>query len=215
MNNDDFTVLVSGGGRCPSASMCTAWPTLSKWLIEYSNESASDFALSLNIPQQKLFRWFRRLQLWATGDWLQLHHNNAPAHASCLLQSFGGKHQITLLLQPILGTLQLLAFPQTKITFEKEAISELRWDSGKYSRAADGHSENYVRSQGVYFEGAEASMSYVQCFFCLVFSFKKKSLFFIVHDWIPSGQTSYIHICSCVYTSPFTPLIYVYTYTYT
>ena len=83
MNNDDFTVLVSGGGRCPSASMCTAWPTLSKWLIEYSNESASDFALSLNIPQQKLFRWFRRLQLWATGDW-QLHHNN-ETHIGCPL----------------------------------------------------------------------------------------------------------------------------------
>ena len=44
------------------------------------------FALSLNIPLRKLFRWFRRPQLRATGDW-QLHHNNVPAHASHLTQS--------------------------------------------------------------------------------------------------------------------------------
>ena len=34
----------------------------------------------------------------ATGDW-QLHHNNAPAHASHLKQSFFAKHQITQVTQ--------------------------------------------------------------------------------------------------------------------
>ena len=43
-------------------------------------------------------------------------------------------------LQPRLGTLQLLAFPKTKITFERKEISDLQWDSGKYDRAADGDS---------------------------------------------------------------------------
>ena len=43
--------------------------------------------LSLNILPQKLFQWFRRSQLWATGDW-QLHHDNVPAHVSCLVQFF-------------------------------------------------------------------------------------------------------------------------------
>ena len=42
---------------------------------------------SPNIPLWKVFRWFRRPQLWATGDW-QLHHHSMPAHASHLLQSF-------------------------------------------------------------------------------------------------------------------------------
>ena len=56
-------------------------------------------------------------------------------------------------LQPKFGALQLLAFPKTKITFEREAISDHRWDSEKYNRAADGDWENYVRSQGAYFEG--------------------------------------------------------------
>ena len=32
MNNDNFTVLVSGGGRCHWVSMCTVWPLHSKWL---------------------------------------------------------------------------------------------------------------------------------------------------------------------------------------
>ena len=35
---------------------------------------------------------------WATGDW-QLHHNNMPTHASRLVQSVLGKHQITQVTQ--------------------------------------------------------------------------------------------------------------------
>ena len=34
-----------------------------------------------------------------TGDW-QFHHDNAPAHASGLVQSFLVKHQITQVTQP-------------------------------------------------------------------------------------------------------------------
>ena len=56
-------------------------------------------------------------------------------------------------LQPRFGALWLLAFPKTKITFEREEISDCWWDSGKYDRAADGNWENCVRSQGAYFEG--------------------------------------------------------------
>ena len=58
-----------------------------------------NFVLSLNIPLWELFRWFRRPQLWATGDW-QLHHDNMPAHASHLVQSFLAKHQTTQVTQP-------------------------------------------------------------------------------------------------------------------
>ena len=43
-------------------------------------------------------------------------------------------------LQHRTGTLQLLAFPQTKITFEREEISDHRQDLGKYDGAADGDS---------------------------------------------------------------------------
>ena len=53
--------------------------------------------------------------------------------------------------EPRFGAVWLLA--KTKITFEREEISDCWWDSGKYDRAADGDWENCVRSQGSYFEG--------------------------------------------------------------
>ena len=129
------------GGGHHWVSMCTVWPLHSKWLNEQSNESASDFALSVNIiPPWKLFRWFRRVQLWATGDW-QLHQDNAPAHElRLMLRFFFGKTSYdpgdSAPLQPRFGALWLLAFPKTKITFEREEISDHWWDSGKYNRAA-------------------------------------------------------------------------------
>ena len=56
-------------------------------------------------------------------------------------------------LQPRFGVLLLLVFPKTKITFEREEISDFQWYSGKYDRATDGDWENCVRFVGVYFEG--------------------------------------------------------------
>ena len=56
-------------------------------------------------------------------------------------------------LQHRFGTLRLLAFSKTKITFEIEEISDHWWDLGNYGRAADGSWGNCVMSQGAYFEG--------------------------------------------------------------
>ena len=42
-------------------------------------------------------------------------------------------------------------------------------------------------------KGTEASLSYIQCFLYLV-SLQEMSLFFIIHGWIPSGKTLYMHI---------------------
>ena len=72
-----------------------------------------------------------------------------------------------------------LAFPKTKITFEREEISDHPWDSGKYNRAAGGNRENYVRSQGAYFGGdwgviVLCIVFLVSCIFfnkCLYFSY--------------------------------------------
>ena len=69
-------------------------------------------------------------------------------------------------LQPRFGTLQLLAFPQTKITFEREEISDC-WESGKYQRAADGDWENCVR---FYSEGDWGIVVLWQCFLYFVSS---------------------------------------------
>ena len=43
-------------------------------------------------------------------------------------------------LQPRFGALWLWVFPKTKITFEREEISDHCWDSRKYDRAADSDS---------------------------------------------------------------------------
>ena len=60
------------------------------------------------------------------GDW-QLHHCNVPTHASRLMQFFGktSNHpDDSAPLQPRFGTLRLLAFPKTKVTFQREEISD-------------------------------------------------------------------------------------------
>ena len=83
VNNDNFTVLVSLFTTVEWACVLCGYCIQNDW--EQSNESASKFVLSVNIPPRKLFGWFRRPQLRATGDW-QLHHDSTPAGASRLMQ---------------------------------------------------------------------------------------------------------------------------------
>ena len=45
----------------------------------------------------------QKVTAMVTDDW-QLHHNNVPAHASRLVQSFLAKHQITQVTQPPYST---------------------------------------------------------------------------------------------------------------
>ena len=138
--NNDFTVLVSGGCRCHWVSMCTVWPSHSKWLSKKSKESAPDFALSLNILLWKLLRWFRRAA--AMGNWWLAASSQQHAHR-CITShaEFFDKTSNHLgdsaPLQPRFGALRLLAFIKTKITFEREEISDCQRDSGKYDRAAN------------------------------------------------------------------------------
>ena len=102
-------------------------------------------------------------------------------HVSC--QIFFGKQQITQVTQPPYSPDLVpchLTFPKTKITFEREEISDCWWDSGKDDRAVDGDWENCVRSQAAYFEGdwgiiVLCTMFLVSCIFfskCLYFSYK-------------------------------------------
>ena len=113
---------------------------------------------------------FQRLQLWATSDW-QLHHNNLPPHASCLVQSFWQNIKSSRWLSHPRAQNQCPAippFPKTSITFEREEISDCRWDSGKYNGAADGDWENCVSSKVPTLKGTEASLFYVQCLLYLL-----------------------------------------------
>ena len=137
----------------------------------------------------------KKPQLWATGDW-QLCHNNTPAHALHLVQSFWWNIKSPRWLRPPIAQVwcsQLLDFLKTKITFEREEISDHQWDSGKYDGTADGDS-NKVFLQSVLnggrdtertewgpkvptLKGTEVLLSYVQCFLYLVTSSINVSIF--------------------------------------
>ena len=80
----------------------------------------------------KLLGWFKRLQLWATGDW-QLHHdhNGLQCARSCITShaEFFGKTSDhpgdSAPLQSRFGALWPLAFPKTKITFERKRFQTI------------------------------------------------------------------------------------------
>ena len=81
-------------------------------------------------------------------------------------------------LQPRFGAVWPLALPQTKITFEREAISDCQWDSGKYDRAADINDRGELWGPKVStLKGTEVSLSYVQCFLYLLCSSINVSIF--------------------------------------
>ena len=195
VNNDNFTVLVSEVGRCQWMSMYTLWPSHSKCLSKLSNESASNFALNMTISLWKLFRWFRRLQLWATSD-QQLHQDKAPhlINASHLVQTCLAKHQITWQLRPLqprFGPLRLLAFPQTTITFEREEISGNLNEIQKNTTGQLMVIRRTVWGPKVpTLKGTEASLSYVQCFLYLLSSINT-SIFCIM--WLDTFWTDLVY----------------------
>ena len=127
------------------------------------------FCIELEHSSAETIWWFRKLQLWATGDW-HLHHWKCACSCITSHAEFWGKISNhpgdSGLLQPRFGALLLLDFLKTEITFEREENSDDWWDSRKYNRAADGDWENYVRSQVAYFEGDWSALSYV----CLLYT---------------------------------------------
>ena len=153
----------------------------------------------------------------ALGNWW-LAASSRPHTHSCITSHarvFGeiSNHPVTQPpLCPRFGTLKLLAFPKTKITFEREEISDHRWNSGKCYRAADGDWENCVRSQCAYFEGdwgiivlcTMFLVSYIFFNKCLYFSYYMLGTFWtdLVYTYIHVYIHTYIHIylsmCVCV-----------------
>ena len=163
-------------------------------MTEESNEFASNFGLSLNIPPQKLSGWFRRPQLWATGDW-QLHHNNMPAHASHLVQSFLVKHQITQVTQPPyspdLAPCYFWLFPKIKSPLTEkrfQTISEIQ-ENTMGQVMAIGRTVWGPKVPAL--KGTEISLSYIQCFLYLLLSSINVSTFHIT--WLDTFWTDLVH----------------------
>ena len=127
-----------------------------------------------------------------TGDW-QLHHDNTPNSCITSRAEFLVKHQITQVTQhpysPDLVPWDFWLFPKLK--------SPLK---GKRFQTIEESQENtkgqlMVIGRPVWgpkvptLKGTEVSLSCVQCFLYLVSS--SINIYFS-HDWVPSGQTSYI-----------------------
>ena len=126
-----------------------------------------NFALSLNIHLWKLFRWFRKPQLWANGGW-QLHQDNAPTHASHLLQSFLAKHQITQVTQtpfsPDLVPCNFWLFPKLKSLLKGERFQTIDETHKNMTGQLMAIWRTVWGPKVPTLKGTEASLSYVQCF---------------------------------------------------
>ena len=151
------------------------------------------FCIKLENLLQKLLGWFRRLQLWATGD-RQLHHNNMAAHVSRLVQIFFVKHQITQVTQPLyspsLAPCDFWLFPKLKSPLKEKRFQTI-----------DEIQENMMEQLMVIgrtvwgpevptLKGTEASLSCVQYFLYLVSSSINVSIFHIT--WLGNFWTEIV-----------------------
>ena len=191
-----FTVLVSGGSRHCWVSMSTMWLSHSKWLSG-----------AMNLHQILLEAWtflcgnyFMIQKAVAMGNWWLATSSQQHTH-SCIISHavFLVKHQITQVTQPLLqprfGILWLLAFPRTKITFEREEISDHQWDSGKILQGSWWWLELCELPRYLLWRGQRhhCHMYNVSCIFYLL---QYMLLFFILYGWIHSGQMSYEFLLS-------------------
>ena len=136
--------------------------------------------------------FWKRLWLWATGDW-QLHHDNTPGQASYLVQSILVKHQITQVTHPRYNSdlvpCNFWLFPKLKLPLK-----------GKRFHTINEIQENMMGQLMVIgrtvwgpkvpaLKGTEASLPYIQC---ILYLLQYMSLFFIFHGWMHSGEKIYI-----------------------
>ena len=155
LNNDDFTVLVSGGSRRSlSEHVCCGAITfkMTEWVEQWT---CITFWVRPERSSAETIRLIRKAA--AMGNWWLAASSHQHAH-SCIMfhaEFFGeaSNHpDDSAPLQSKFGALWLLAFPKAKIAFEREEISDCQWDSGKFNWAANSDWENCVRSQGAYCE---------------------------------------------------------------
>ena len=107
----------------------------------------------------------------AMGDW-QLHHDTSSAEFFCETSNHPGD---SAPYSP--GTLQLLAFPQTKVTFEREETSDCWWDSGKYDGQLMVIGRTVWGPKVPTLKGTDGSSFYIQCVLYLVSSSINVSIF--------------------------------------
>ena len=70
----------------------------------------------------------KRARFWSSGDWL-LHHDNAPAHSSNLVQQFLAKHKIVQFRQPLyspdIAPCDFWMFPKLKMALKGKRFDDI------------------------------------------------------------------------------------------
>ena len=121
----------------------------------------------------KRLRDVRRKQprFWSSGDWL-LHHDNAPAHSSNLVQLLLAKHKILHLLQPPysadIAPCDFWMFPKLEMALKRKRFDDIETIQSNATRELKAipksafevcfkiwkhRWERVVQSNGDYFEG--------------------------------------------------------------
>ena len=113
----------------------------------------------------------KRPHFWSSGDWF-LHHDNAPAHSSNLVQQFLAKHKIVQLCQPPyspdIAPCDFWMFPKLKMALKGKRFDDIKTIQSKTTRELKASPksvfegcfkmwkhrwEHEVQSNGDYFEG--------------------------------------------------------------
>ena len=144
VNNNDFTVLVSGSGTCLRVSVCTVWPCIQDdresrtknfhqtlhWALTFLHGNYSDDSEGHSYGQLVIGSFITTMS--------PLMH-----HISCRAFGETSNHPgDSVSLHPRFDAQWVLDFPKTKIPFEREEISDHQWDSGKYDGAADEYGDH-------------------------------------------------------------------------
>ena len=132
-----------------------------------------------------------------TGDW-QLHHCNAPTYASCLVQRFLVKHQITQVTQspyrPNLAPCNFWLFPKLKSPLKRKRFQTINEIQENMMGQVMVIKRTVWGSKVPTFKGTEASLSYVQCFLYLVSCLGNVSFSYYMAGYVLDRYHIYTHI---------------------
>ena len=120
----------------------------------------------------------KRPRFWSSGDWL-LHHDNAPAHSSNLVQQFLAKHKIVQLRQPPyspdIAPCDFWMYPKLKMALKGKRFDDIETIQSNATRELKAipksafkdcfriwkhRWERVVQSNGDYFEGCHTEKKF-------------------------------------------------------
>ena len=168
VNNDDFTVLVSGGSRCHWVNMCTVWLLHSKWLqVEQwiCSRLCIKFCIKLEHSSMETIQIIQNAT--AMGNWWL-------AASSCPVQIFLGNHQITWVTQPACSQdmvpCNFWLFPKLKSPLNGKRYQTVNEIQENITGQLMAIGRTVWGPKVPTLKETEASLSYVQCFLYLVSS---------------------------------------------